>query len=69
LDQARLNVDAQNVQADAQHGAEQVAATREATASRADMNAQDNQTAMRIAAAEIEMGNKTGISTGTGINP
>ena len=32
-------------------------------------NTQDNETALTIAAAEIEAGNKTNLSTGTGINP
>jgi hypothetical protein len=32
-------------------------------------NTQDNMTALEIAAAELEAGNKTDLSTGTGINP
>jgi len=32
-------------------------------------NTQDNETALTIAAAELEAGNKTNLSTGTGINP
>lgn len=32
-------------------------------------NTQDNETALTIAAAELEAGNKTDLSTGTGINP
>jgi hypothetical protein len=33
------------------------------------MNFADNQTAMRLAAAEIASGEKVAVSTGTGINP
>jgi hypothetical protein len=33
------------------------------------MNAADNETAMRLAQAEIISGEKFGVSTGTGINP
>jgi hypothetical protein len=33
------------------------------------MNAQDNETAMQLAAAEIASGEKFAVSTGTGINP
>ena len=36
---------------------------------RAAMNAADNETAMRLAAAEIMSGEKVALSTGTGINP
>jgi len=38
-------------------------------ASRERMNTADNTTAMTIAAAEIESGERVGVSTGTGINP
>lgn len=38
-------------------------------ASREKMNAEDNQTALTIAAAEITSGEKVAVSTGTGINP
>ena len=34
-----------------------------------EMNDSDNETAMQIAAAEIEMDGRTALSTGTGINP
>ena len=34
-----------------------------------DINQQDNQTALTIAAAELAGGHKSGVSTGTGINP
>ena len=33
------------------------------------MNAEDNQTALTIAAAEIQSGESVALSTGTGINP
>ena len=33
------------------------------------MNAEDNQTALTIAAAEIQSGEEVAFSTGTGINP
>jgi len=33
------------------------------------MNASDNETAMLLAAAEIQSGEKVSVSTGTGINP
>jgi hypothetical protein len=36
---------------------------------RYQMNTDDNQTAMRLAAAEIASGDKVAVSTGTGINP
>jgi hypothetical protein len=39
------------------------------TMARAAMNDADNETAMRLAAAEIESGEKFAVSTGTGINP
>ena len=38
-------------------------------ASRERMNQQDNETAMRLAQAEILSNEKFGVSTGTGINP
>ena len=39
------------------------------TSSKIAMNNADNQTALSIAAAEIQSGEKIGVSTGTGINP
>ena len=36
---------------------------------RMEMNTDDNETAMRLAAAEIASGDKVAVSTGTGINP
>jgi hypothetical protein len=41
----------------------------EQIASKERMNAEDNETAMRIAAAEIESAEAVQVSTGTGINP
>ena len=41
----------------------------EANATRERMNTADNETAKLLAAAEIETGEKIGVSTGTGINP
>ena len=43
--------------------------TTETNQARADMNAADNDTAMRLASAEIMSGEKIALSTGTGINP
>jgi hypothetical protein len=43
--------------------------TAEELAARERMNSADNQTAMRLAAAEIAYGDKVAVSTGTGINP
>jgi hypothetical protein len=33
------------------------------------MNTSDNETAMRLAAAEIASGERISVSTGTGVNP
>jgi len=41
----------------------------ESNQTRAAMNSADNDTAMRLASAEILSGEKTALSTGTGINP
>ncbi len=43
--------------------------TQQSDAVRYQMNTDDNQTAMRLAAAEIASGEKVAVSTGTGINP
>ena len=43
--------------------------TKEDNAARVFMNDSDNETAMRLAAAEIASGEKVSFSTGTGINP
>jgi hypothetical protein len=45
---------------------ERIAATLSSTERR---NTQDNLTALKISAAELEAGNKSDLSTGTGINP
>ena len=42
---------------------------RESNEVRYQMNTDDNNTAMRLAAAEIASGDKVAVSTGTGINP
>lgn len=48
----------------------EVAAKQDATDQRHQMNTEDNQTALTIAAAEIASGDeRVGVSTGTGINP
>jgi hypothetical protein len=39
------------------------------TSAKIAMNTADNQTALSIAAAEVQSGEKIGVSTGTGINP
>lgn len=49
-------------------GAE-TARTQEEIDARVGMNTADNQTAMRLAAAEIASGERVAVSTGTGINP
>ena len=43
--------------------------TQESNQMRYQMNTDDNQTAMRLASAEIASGEKVAVSTGTGINP
>ena len=43
--------------------------TQESNQVRYQMNLDDNQTAMRLAAAEIASGDKVAVSNGTGINP
>jgi hypothetical protein len=42
---------------------------RQSDAVRYQMNTDDNETALRLAAAEIASGEKVAVSTGTGINP
>ena len=84
LDQARLAQQAQAEQArladrerDRQAQAERTAAELQAEAQRAQqsdavryqMNTDDNNTALQLAAAEIASGEKVAVSTGTGINP
>ena len=43
--------------------------TVEEMATRERMNTADNTTALQLAEAEIESGNRVAVSTGTGINP
>lgn len=59
-DQGRLALDQQKLTSDAQTKAADIAAKER-------INREDNQTAMLIAASEIEAGNKTNIKTGTGL--
>ena len=69
VDQAELALK-QNAQAlDAQKLAEQQRKANADIAAKRAMNAEDNQTAMSIAAAEIQSGENVALSTGTGINP
>jgi len=84
MDQQRLAQDAQNAQMDGQMNASELQAKvsieqqKQASedqrvaaeiASRRAMNQEDNQTAMALAQAEIESGERFAVSTGTGINP
>lgn len=59
-DQGRLALDQQKLAADAQTKAADIAAKER-------INREDNETAMLIAASEIEAGNKTNLKTGTGL--
>lgn len=80
----RLQIDAQRLQQEQQrHAAELQAAmvrsaqeqqhedkrTEAEIAAKLTMNQQDNQTALTIAGAEIAAGERSALSTGTGINP
>jgi len=84
LEQAKLQLEQTKVQQDAQQNAQQVAADAQQTMlkeqaenerSKADlqtryqMNTDDNNTALRLAAAELASGEKFAVSTGTGVNP
>ena len=60
--QARVQIEAQRQQAEDKRKAAELQA-------RLAMNAEDNQTAMQLAAAEIASGERVAVSTGTGINP
>ncbi len=77
LEQARLQEEAKQTQAKIQADAliaqqaeegDNARTTAEINA-RLTMNAEDNETAMRLAAAEIASGERVAVSTGTGINP
>lgn len=59
-DQGKLALDQQKLAADAQLKANDIAAKER-------INREDNQTAMLIAASEIEAGNKTNLKTGSGL--
>ena len=59
-DQGRLALDQQKLANDAQLKAAEIAAKER-------INREDNETAMLIAASEIESGNKTNLKTGTGL--
>lgn len=66
LDQAKLQ---QTGQVEQMRQDNENARTDAQIAADMQMNASDNETAMRIAAAEIESGEKVAVSTGGGINP
>lgn len=83
-EQQRLQLDAQRLQQEAQQHAAGLQAQLVASAQSAQqedqrteaeiqarllMNQQDNETAMTIAGAEIAAGDRSALSTGTGINP
>ena len=71
--QAEMQLQAQKLQIEQQ--LEQMKQDREDARKSAElnarmtMNAQDNQTAMQLAQAEIMSGERIAVSTGTGINP
>ena len=84
LGQAKLQLDGAKLQQAEQLAQQKLLAERQAeqlrqdsenkrtqfeTMARAAMNDADNETALRIAAAEIESGENVAVSTGTGINP
>ena len=73
LDQQDLQLKGAGLQQKAQESAARQAAedrrTQAELASRQQMNTEDNQTAMQIANLEAVSGQKTALSTGTGINP
>ena len=66
MDGARLQ--AENEREQMRQGAEDQRTAIEVKA-RMAMNTADNDTAMRLAAAEIATGDRIAVSTGTGINP
>ena len=84
LDQAKLQLEQSKVQQDAQQNAQQMAADAQQTMlreqaenerlkvelqTRYQMNTDDNNTALRLAAVELATGEKFAVSTGTGVNP
>jgi hypothetical protein len=73
IEQQKLSDDSQDRQAELQREqlrqqSEDQRTTAELQA-RMEMNTDDNETAMRLAAAEIASGEKVAVSTGTGVNP
>jgi hypothetical protein len=73
LEQQKLAQQQADRQAEAQREATRLAAeaqrAQQADAVRYQMNTDDNNTALQLAAAEIASGEKVAVSTGTGINP
>ena len=84
LEQAKLQLEQTKIQQDAQQNAQQMAADAQQTMlreqaenertkvelqTRYQMNTDDNNTALRLAAAELATGEKFAVSTGTGVNP
>jgi hypothetical protein len=84
LEQAKLQLEQSKVQQNAQQNAQQMAADAQQTMlreqaenertkvelqTRYQMNTDDNNTALRLAATELATGEKFAVSTGTGINP
>jgi hypothetical protein len=84
LEQAKLQLEQTKVQQDAQQNAQQMAADAQQTMlreqaenertkvelqTRYQMNTDDNNTALRLAATELATGEKFAVSTGTGVNP
>lgn len=65
---AAANLQAENLREQQRQEAENQRTAIEVKA-RMAMNTADNETAMRLAAAEIATGDKVAVSTGTGINP
>lgn len=73
FDQAKLAQSAEEMRAriamEAQRQRAEDARKAAELQTRLTMNSEDNETAMRLAAAEIATGEKIAVSTGTGINP
>ena len=84
LEQAKLQLEQAKIQQDAQQNAQKMAEDAQKTMlreqaenertkielqTRYQMNTDDNNTALRLAATELATGEKFAVSTGTGINP
>jgi len=73
IEQQKLSEDGQNRQAELQREQLRQQSEDQRTMvelqTRLEMNTDDNETAMRLAAAEIASGEKVAVSTGTGVNP